>query len=803
MVTANEVFRDYETDGVPSSDEHKVKKSDVRRLLTGYEGIINAFLSNGGLIYASKASLDADLAHAANSMAWVIGDPVAANNGVYGKVGASGTGSWTRRSDLPFSFIVASDAGAGTPNAIQGTTSIPVSGSALVWMNVYEENTGSPVTVSFNGGSALTIKTNTGNDVAPGGLISGMIVLGIVSGSTFRILNDQISSAIVAEAEYWASVAESFVQNVNPMAAPFNAVGNGVADDYPALEAACRAAEGKTLYIPAGTYRMGSGSPRIGSNTIVVLSQGAVIVQPNFYSYNRPTEPYVRQNVVDWNGFYMNVGTQNVYILGGGEIRGPFYQASSAAYSANPVQNWPASNGIHARGHDYEWRHDLPLSQTPSKNIHIENIRIEGFAEDAIQLDQVDNIYIDTPILKRCGRGGVRFYGCVNGWLREGHIGNLYPGDYLNSRIVGGVEVGGNRMYGVTATRCYLGDLSIDRASENIWVENNTFDDIPYWKCMDTHGGVNIRFLYNKCYNSHIGVGIDKGGFTVEDGIAPPRNIWVIGNRFIRTLPDDPNEGDSGVAGAAIFAVAHDQTDAQVGQGLIVDDNICVGWGEDTKFGALVVSNFIGVQIGGKNQFNNSRRSAICIRERFEGDIADGIIIDDVRRSSLGVQDGIAIETDNAVGRIGAATFINRQSTALRAIFLNNPSAGMGFKLAADHVFRQLGSGTITKVVNANNDQLGPWTQQLRAAARVNSDGTISGSRGVASVTKTATGTYTVVLSEALLAASSNWPIASSRGGSTPVAQADSVDASTITVLTKNASGALTDGGFVLHVFGY
>lgn len=769
-------------------------KSEIRALLTQYETVIDAFTANGGLIYSTLALLNGNLNYPVNTMAWVIADPVAANNGVYRKGGAAGVGSWVRMADLPYSFIIASDAGAGTPNAIQATTSIPVSGSALVWMNVYEENTASPVTVSFNGGSALTIKTNTGNDIAAGGLSTGMIVLGIVSDSTFRIMNDQVSSAIVAQAEYWANVAESFVQNVNPMAAPFSAVGDGVADDYPAVEAACRAAEGKTLFIPAGTYRMASGTPRIGSNTIVVLSQGAVIVQPNYFSYNRPIDPYVKGDVADWNGFYMNVGTENVYILGGGEIRGPFWQPDVFAYNTNPVQNWPASNGIHARGHDYEQRKGLPLSQDPSKNIHIENIRIEGFAEDAIQLDQVDDAYCSGNILSRCGRGGIRLYGVVNGWMDKNDIGHLYPGDYLNN---------GNRMYGITATRCYLGDLSIDRASENIWMRDNTVYDVPYWKCLDTHGGVNIRFLNNKCYNSHIGIGIDKGGFTVEDGIAPPTNIWVIGNRILRTAPDNPAEGDNGQAGGAIFAVAHDQTDAHVGRGLVIDDNICVGWGEDTRFGALVVSNFIGVQIGGKNQFNNSRRSAICIRERFEGDIADGIIIDDVRRSSLGVQDGIAVETANAGGRIGAATFINRQSTALRAVFLSNPSAGMGFKLAADHVFRQLGSGTITKVVNANNDQLGPWTQQLRAAARINSDGTISGSRGVASVTKTATGTYTVVLSEPLLAASSSWPIASSRGGSTPVAQADSVDASTITVLTKNASGALTDGGFVLHVFGY
>lgn len=207
--TANTIWRDYNTDGVPSSEEYDPKKADIRAWGTWVESIITAFTSGGGLIYTSKASLDADLAHDAHSMAWVIGDPIAANNGVYMKLGASGAGSWTRVADLPFSFIIASDAGAGTPNAIQATTSLPVSPSALVWMNIFEANTASPVTVSFNGGSALTIKTNSGNDVAAGGLVAGVIVMGIVSGSTFRLVSDQASAAIVAAAEAAQAAAEA------------------------------------------------------------------------------------------------------------------------------------------------------------------------------------------------------------------------------------------------------------------------------------------------------------------------------------------------------------------------------------------------------------------------------------------------------------------------------------------------------------------------------------------------------------------------------------------------------------------
>ena len=236
-LTADEVLRDYVTEGVPSSGPHEPKKSELRTLLGGYEQVINSFLASGGRVYISKTELTADLAHAAKTMAWVIGDATAANNGIYQKQGASGAGSWTRVADLPYSFIVASDVGDGTPDAIVATTSLPVSGSALVLLNIFEENTGSPVTVSFNGGAPLTIKTNSGNDVAAGGLQSGMLVMGRVSGATFRIVSDQVSSAIIAQAEAAATQAESFRDQAAGYAAiaiknwfPDDFVGDGTSD---------------------------------------------------------------------------------------------------------------------------------------------------------------------------------------------------------------------------------------------------------------------------------------------------------------------------------------------------------------------------------------------------------------------------------------------------------------------------------------------------------------------------------------------------------------------------------------------
>lgn len=206
---ADSVFRDFVTDGVPSSGTNKPQKQKIREWGAYLESLATlAFTS--GKVYATKAALDADLVPSANTPALVIGDATTGNDGLYMKVGATTTGSWTQLLDfVPGAQIVhAVDAGAGTPNAIVATTGIALStsGSQLVRLDMFEANTASPVTVTFNDGNELTIKTASGNDVVAGGLAVGP-VLGVVDSSTFRLLSDQASAAIVAAAE--AAVVEA------------------------------------------------------------------------------------------------------------------------------------------------------------------------------------------------------------------------------------------------------------------------------------------------------------------------------------------------------------------------------------------------------------------------------------------------------------------------------------------------------------------------------------------------------------------------------------------------------------------
>ena len=571
----------------------------------------------------------------------------------------------------------------------------------------------------------------------------------------------------------------------------FGAVGDGVTDDTAAIQAAASKAEGKSLYIPSGRYLLSSASVLLPSN-VHVFGDGpdSCLIQPNYYSYSGSWD---RASAVDWNVFQMQPGTENVLIEKLG-LRGPFY---SEDYSTNPVQNFPYSNGILCRGRDYQDRKSLVL-EGESRNIRIENVSIEGFAEDGIQIDNVTDGWVTNCEIKRCGRGGVRVYGGLRVYVAFNSISYLSPGDKLN---------GTNRMYGVTFTRVYKAPLSDFRPSQYCSAAFNKVSNSPYWKGLDTHGGINIDFSFNQIEECHIGIGVDKGGFSEAHGFAPPRNIKIVGNTIIRTLPDDPNEGDGpsnpqyAYASAGISALAHNSTDDHIGKNIVVANNYLYGWGEDIRFGAIVYSNWVNVSHVG-NVIKNSRRDAICLMNVVEGNFS-GDIIDDVRRSSFGVQNGVDCASTTINGVVSGMTFINRQSTDLTAVSLAQPAAGYSFRVGLDLKFLKKGSGNITKVGRAFVED-GLWSMRNFAAGYVLNSGVVSAGKGIASVTKTGTGAYEITTEESATAASSLWPsVTPVTATSLLIAQAYSTATNKVSVTVKNRDGDSTDSSFYIQVVGY
>lgn len=205
---ARSIFASHDSAGVARA----IVPAEAATWGTEIEAIIdNAFVSGSSVLFTSLASLNANLGPPATTIAWVMGDSTAANNGIYQKLGESEAGSWVRRGDLPYSFISATNGGAGTANAIVATTAIPLpasDGGALIVLPIVSTNTASPVTVAFNGGAALTIKTVSGSNVPIGGLPDGALVVGYRIDATFQLISDYASPSLIATLEVLVGEAE-------------------------------------------------------------------------------------------------------------------------------------------------------------------------------------------------------------------------------------------------------------------------------------------------------------------------------------------------------------------------------------------------------------------------------------------------------------------------------------------------------------------------------------------------------------------------------------------------------------------
>lgn len=205
-------------------------------------GVVKAFqelqvqtdgAQSGSLIFGTKAQMTATVVvPSANIMAWVAGDPVTANNGIYRNTGTAGAAVWTRITDIPEYIITGLNVGAGTVNAIQITTDLPVptaDGRAMIIIPILGNNTISPPTVSINGASPIDIVSNVGENILIDGLVGGMYVAGFVADGKFRCISDQNNSAVLAQAEILVGLAATAVQ---PGLALVQAIEQAIADGH-------------------------------------------------------------------------------------------------------------------------------------------------------------------------------------------------------------------------------------------------------------------------------------------------------------------------------------------------------------------------------------------------------------------------------------------------------------------------------------------------------------------------------------------------------------------------------------------
>jgi hypothetical protein len=183
-----DIWRKYSVPGVPASGPHQPNKAEIIAWTDWWESMLNAGAGSAGIAYANRALLFADLAHAANTTAFVYADTTAAYNGLYVKTGGTGSGSWSRIGDLPTSLVPLTVTG-GTGDTIVATAPETPSqpGSKLYLLTPTADNTGA-ATIAVNGGAAAPIKTALGSNTVAGSLIEDSIVLMAWSVDHYRLM---------------------------------------------------------------------------------------------------------------------------------------------------------------------------------------------------------------------------------------------------------------------------------------------------------------------------------------------------------------------------------------------------------------------------------------------------------------------------------------------------------------------------------------------------------------------------------------------------------------------------------------
>lgn len=439
-------FLGIETVGTSKS----VKRFTRASVLGAMDAIVAGFQAGGGIIFTTKAQANASLNYDAMRMAWVVLDPAPANNGVYQKSGASGSGAWTKLAELPYSFYRAVNEGAGTANAIKATNGYPMANKdALIVVNITDTNTSSDVTLSLNDGPPLVVKTAAGNDPSVGGFVAGMLIAGYIDGPEFRLITDQASAAIQAAAEAAQAAAEAARDIATGAMSVFEATifsTLAVAEAY-TPEAAPDYI--KTVYYDSdgdagsgSTYRHGGTTDPSSAGQLVIVADGVHhfyvrsnrVLRPEQHGCKHGGDPAINRAALlemfalaDATGREIDLGTSNkVFVIPTGieytwQHNKPVIRGSGATIKLDKAGGSVSQNalyfgydqlGFDLEGFNVDANYDAPYA------LNIVNTNAGAYDEEAIRDGRIVGVgghrgYTRTSL--EVGTRGIN----ITGWLRH------------------------------------------------------------------------------------------------------------------------------------------------------------------------------------------------------------------------------------------------------------------------------------------------------------------------------------------------------------------------------------------------
>jgi hypothetical protein len=278
-------LRRYVVEGVSSSGEQHPAKADGLSfgvaLQSALTGVVEGAMLGSAIVYSTRALLYADLAHVANTLGIVTSDPTPAQNGLYIKSGASGTGAWVYQPGVILPSTVLDDIATLQTNldaAIASLTADITAGDATVQGNL--DAAISSLTSARVAGDAL-VQSNLDAAVAT---LNTSITTGdaTVQGN----LDTQVTALTAARAAGDATVQANLDAAVTTINAALAAGDTGLQTDVDALQAQLDAEEARAQSAEA-RYTASLGS-RPGDMPEAFTSSLAILAPENLPDLTLP-----------------------------------------------------------------------------------------------------------------------------------------------------------------------------------------------------------------------------------------------------------------------------------------------------------------------------------------------------------------------------------------------------------------------------------------------------------------------------------------------------------------------------------
>ena len=167
---------------------------------------------------------------------------------------------------------------------------------------------------------------------------------------------------------------------------------------------------------------------------------------------------------------------------------------------------------------------------SPISNVIVRDIAITNWGGFGIYGEYINDSKAENLRITNIHYAGLAGYSWIGGEVSGNTIDNI--------NCTG--ATGDDNCYGITLTRHATPSAVTDPPSANVSVNGNRVANVPAWECLDTHSGINLKFIGNICTNAHtaISVGASTDGGEPRVEMIAPHNVIVSDNQLDSGVTD-------------------------------------------------------------------------------------------------------------------------------------------------------------------------------------------------------------------------------------------------------------------------